>query len=95
MENLARQHGLKFQLWLSPITLSNDRRQPDLPKSLAGKHFDDLQVRRAYLDEVMDLAARKPEVLGLATEVNFPREQPARVPIVRDSRARGLRGGEE
>jgi hypothetical protein len=91
MENLARQHGLKFQLWLSPITLSNDRRQPDLPKSLAGKHFDDLQVRRAYLDEVMDLAARKPEVLGLATEVNFlasnPREFPSFVTLAHEAYA--------
>ena len=78
MQRMAKQRGLKFQLWLSPTTLTNDRKEPDLPKSLAGKHFDDIEVRRAYIDEVMDLAALRPEVLGLATEVNFlaanPRE---------------------
>ena len=89
MENMARQRGLKFQLWLSPTTLSNDRKQPDLPKSLAGKHFDDVEVRRAYIDEVMDLAALRPDVLGLATEVNFlaanPREFPSFVTLAHEA----------
>jgi hypothetical protein len=78
MQRMAKQRGLKFQLWLSPTTLTNDRKEPDLPKSLAGRHFDDVEVHRAYVDAAMDLAALKPEVLGLATEVNFlaanPRE---------------------
>jgi hypothetical protein len=78
VENWSKQRGLKFQIWLSPTTLANDRKDPDLPKSLAGKGFADIEVRRAYLDEVMDLAALRPDVLGLATEVNFlavnPRE---------------------
>src|SRR5271166_574071 len=67
MQNMAKQHGLKFQLWLSPTTLSNDRKDPDLPRSLAGKGFADAGVRRAYIDEVTELAALKPDVLGLAT----------------------------
>ncbi len=67
----TKEHALKLQIWLSPTTLGNERKDPDLPKSLAGKGFDDPQVRRAYLDEVMELAAIKPDVLGLATEVNF------------------------
>ena len=71
VQGWAKQHGLKFQLWLSPTTLSNDRKEPDLPKSLAGRSFADPGVRRAYIDEVMELAALKPEVLGLATEINF------------------------
>jgi len=76
MQNMAKQSGLKFQLWLSPTTLTNDRKEPDLPKSLAGKHFDEVEVRRAYVDEVMDLAALRPDVLGLATEVNFLAQNP-------------------
>jgi hypothetical protein len=71
VQRWAKQRGLKFQLWLSPTTLSNERKDPDLPKSLAGKSFADSEVRRAYIDEVMDLAAVKPDMLGLATEVNF------------------------
>jgi hypothetical protein len=73
----TKQRGLKLQLWLSPTTLSNERKEPDLPKSLAGKGFADAEVRRAYIDEVMKLAAIKPEVLGLATEINFLAAEPA------------------
>src|SRR5271166_1887993 len=57
VQGWAQQRGLRFQLWLSPTTLSNDRKEPDLPKSLAGKSFADPEVRRAYIDEVMELAA--------------------------------------
>jgi len=71
VQSWAKQRGLKFQLWLSPTTLSNDRKDPDLPKSLAGKGFVDVEVRRAYVDEVLELAALKPDILGLATEINF------------------------
>ena len=67
----TKEHALKLQVWLSPTTLSNERKDPDLPKSLAGKGFGDPEVRRAYVEEVMAVAAVKPEVLGLATEVNF------------------------
>jgi len=67
----AMQRHLSLQLWLSPTTLSNDRKLPDLPKSLAGKSFADAEVRKAYLDEVLELASLRPEVLGLATEINF------------------------
>lgn len=67
----AQQRGLKLHLWLSPTTLSNDRKDPDLPKSLAGKSFADADVRKAYVDEVLELASYHPDVLGLATEVNF------------------------
>lgn len=73
----AKQRGLKCQLWLSPTTLSNERKDPDLPKSLAGKGFADAEVRRAYIHEVMDLADVKPDVLGLATEVNFLAANPS------------------
>ena len=72
----AKQRGLRFQLWLSPTTLSNERKEPDLPKSLTGKSFADAEVRHAYIDEVMELAAVKPDVLGLATEVNFLAQNP-------------------
>jgi hypothetical protein len=77
MQSMAQQRGLKFQLWLSPTTLSNDRKDPDLPRKLAGKGFDDAQVRRAYVDEVIDLAALRPDVLGLATEVNLLAANPS------------------
>src|SRR6202790_3193308 len=76
VQSWAKQRGLKFQLWLSPTTLSNERKEPDLPKSLAGKSFADATVRHAYIDEVMELAAVKPDVLGLATEVNFLAQNP-------------------
>jgi hypothetical protein len=76
VQGWAKEHGLKFQLWLSPTTLANERKDPDLPKALAGKGFADPEVRRAYIDEVMDLAALKPDVLGLATEVNFLAQNP-------------------
>ncbi len=72
----AKQRGLKFQLWLSPTTLSNERKEPDLPKSLAGKGFADVEVRRAYVEEMLKLAAVKPDVLGLATEINFLEANP-------------------
>ncbi len=71
VQGWAQQRGLKLQLWLSPTTLSNDRKDPDLPKSLAGKSFADADVRKAYIDEVLELASYHPDVLGLATEVNF------------------------
>jgi len=77
VQRWAKQRGLKFQLWLSPTTLSNERKDPDLPKSLAGKGFADPDVRRVYVDEVMELAAIKPDVLGLATEVNFLAQKPS------------------
>ena len=67
----ALQRHLKLQLWLSPTTLSNARKLPDLPKSLAGKSFADAEVRKAYIDEVLELASFHPDVLGLATEINF------------------------
>jgi hypothetical protein len=76
VQRWAKQRGLKFQLWLSPTTLSNDRKDPDLPKSLAGKGFADSQVRQAYVKEVLELAALKPDVLGLATEINFLAQNP-------------------
>jgi hypothetical protein len=89
VQNWSKQRGLKFQIWLSPTTLANDRKDPDLPKSLAGKGFADIEVRRAYLDEVMDLAALRPDVLGLATEVNFlaanPREFASFVTLAHDA----------
>jgi len=77
VQGWAKQRGLKLQLWLSPTTLSNQRKDPDLPKSLAGKGFADAYVRRAYIDEVLELAAVKPDVLGLATEVNFLAANPS------------------
>lgn len=67
----ALQRHLRLQLWLSPTTLSNDRKLPDLPKSLAGKGFADAEVRKAYVDEVLELASLHPDVLGLGTEINF------------------------
>jgi hypothetical protein len=76
VQRWAKQRGLKFQLWLSPTTLSNDRKDPELPKSLAGKGFADSEVRQAYVKEVLDLAALKPDVLGLATEINFLAQNP-------------------
>jgi hypothetical protein len=77
VQGWAKQRGLKCQLWLSPTTLSNERKEPDLPKSLVGKSFADADVRRAYVDEVTELAALKPDVLGLATEINFLAENPS------------------
>lgn len=77
VQGWAKEHGLKFQLWLSPTALTIERRNPDLPKSLQGKSFADADVRRAYTDEVMELAALRPDVLGLATEINFLAQNPA------------------
>jgi hypothetical protein len=76
VQGWTQQRGLKLQLWLSPTTLSNDRKDPDLPKSLAGKSFADADVRKAYIDEVLELASYRPDVLGLATEVNFLEANP-------------------
>ena len=76
VEGWAKQRGLKLQLWLSPTTLSNDRKDPDLPKSLAGKSFADAEVRKAYIDEMLELASYHPDILGLATEINFLEANP-------------------
>jgi hypothetical protein len=76
VQGWAKKRGLKFQLWLSPTRLSNDRKEPDLPKSLSGEGFADPVIRRVYINEVMELAAQKPDVLGLATEINSLAQNP-------------------
>ena len=76
VQEKARSHGLKVQLWLSPIALMSGRKNPAVPNSIGGNSFGDAKVRRAYIEEVLDLAALKPDYLGLATEVNFLAQNP-------------------
>ncbi|HXN85687.1 MAG TPA: hypothetical protein VN867_06425 [Candidatus Binataceae bacterium] len=76
VQEKARSHGLKFQLWLSPIALMGGRKNPAIPKSIGGDSFGDANVRRAYIEEVLELASLKPDYLGLATEVNFLAQNP-------------------
>ena len=39
VQGWAKQRGLKFQLWLSPTTLSNDRKESGLAKVAGGQEF--------------------------------------------------------
>jgi hypothetical protein len=76
VQEKARSHGLKFQLWLSPIALMGGRKNPAVPKSIGGNSFGDAKVRLAYIEKVLELASLKPDYLGLATEVNFLAQNP-------------------
>ncbi|HVE14649.1 MAG TPA: hypothetical protein VNI01_14735 [Elusimicrobiota bacterium] len=67
----AHARGLKFHLHLSPIALYGGRKTPAVPAYAGGKSFGDDSVRRAFKGRMLELAALKPDVLGMGTEVNF------------------------
>ncbi len=71
VHDMAVSDELKFHFYLSPIALFGGRKNPAIPKSVGGTSFADPKVREAYKDEVLTLASLNPDVLGLATEVNF------------------------
>lgn len=72
----GKRAGLAAILGLSPTTLTDARRNLDLPagvRLLAGPHvsFENPVIRAAYLGAVRELAALAPPYLCLATEINF------------------------
>lgn len=67
----TRKHGLKFHLYLSPIALNARRDTASVPPSVNGSSFTQPSVRAAFIKSALDFASLKPDVLGLATEVNF------------------------
>lgn len=73
----AARKGLKLHLYLSPIALMGGRKNPAVPKYVGGNSFGDPKVRKAYVDEVLEIAALRPDYLGLATEVNFLARHPS------------------
>ena len=85
----ARARHLAFHLYLSPISLDGGRRTPAIPASAGGTSFTDGKVRAAFKARALDLAALKPDYLGLGTEVNFladnPAEYAAYVSLVREA----------
>jgi hypothetical protein len=89
IRDLARSHRLKLSLYLDPIALEGGRHTPAIPESVAGRSLRDPVVRRAYKMQVMELAALRPDYLGLATEVNLlarnSAEYAALVDLVRET----------
>ncbi len=73
----ARAKGLGFHLYLSPIALDGGRKTPAIPASVGGTSFADEKVRAAFKARALELAALKPDYLGLGTEVNFLADNPA------------------
>ncbi len=73
----AAKKGLKLHLYLSPIALMGGRKNPAVPKSVGSNSFADPKVRKAYVDEALEIAALRPDYLGLATEVNFLARHPS------------------
>lgn len=72
----ARRAGLEPILGLSPTTLTDGRKNLDLPadvRVIAGRDasFDNPVIREAFRDAVRELARLKPAYLCLATEINF------------------------
>ena len=66
----ARKEGFKFYLHWDPLT-EMTHAAPAPPKSLGATSFGDPKVREAYIEAVLDLAAKKPDLLGIGTEVNL------------------------
>lgn len=61
---------------LSPTTLDQGRKEPDLPASLRARaapnlSFSNPLIRAAYVDAATELARLKPPYLCLATEINL------------------------
>ncbi len=73
----AKEKNLTFHLYLSPIALDGERKTPAIPASAGGTSFMDEKVRAAFKARALDLAALKPDYLGLGTEVNFLEDNPA------------------
>jgi hypothetical protein len=76
VHDMAVADELKFHFYISPIELFGGRKSPAIAKSVVGTSFADPKVREAYKDEVLTLASLNPDVLGLATEVNFLAQNP-------------------
>lgn len=72
----AHARGLKCHLYLSPVSLDGGRKTPAVPAGLGGTGFRDDRVRTAYRTRVLELAALRPDVLGLGTEVNLLEANP-------------------
>ncbi len=66
VQNGARLAGLPFHLYLSPLR-QDDRTKADYH----GLSFADSDCRAAYMSRICELAAIRPDLLGLATEVNL------------------------
>ncbi len=85
----AKERGLKFHLYLSPISLTGGRKTPDIPAGNGGTGFTDERVRAAFKDRALELAALRPDYLGLGTEVNLlaadPEEFDAYVSLVQET----------
>ncbi len=66
----AKKKGLKVHIHLDPLTgWSHAEAAP--PDPLKGRHFSDAEVRQAFINETLKIAAWKPDVLGIGTEVNL------------------------
>ena len=66
----AKNRGLKVHIHLDPLTgWSHAKAAP--PKPLDQKSFSDTEVREAFKKRVLEIAAWKPDVLGIGTEVNL------------------------
>ncbi len=65
----AKKRGFGIQLYLDPLT--DDRSKPAPPDTLTGKGFDDPSVKSTFKQRALELAALKPDILSLATEVNI------------------------
>lgn len=67
----AAARGLDFHLYLSPLAITGGRDTPAIPPSVAGDSFGDAEVRAAFGAKALALAALRPRLLGLGTEVNY------------------------
>jgi len=76
IQEQTRRHGLGFHLYLSPIALAGGRRTPATPSAVGEASFRARAVREAFTEQTLELAALRPDVLGLATEVNFLASNP-------------------
>jgi len=89
IEAMTRRHALRFYVFLSPIALTGGRRTPAVPSALGQSSFHAAVVREAFTRQALELAALRPDLLGLATEVNFlaanPDEFEAFVTLARDT----------
>lgn len=66
----SKTEGFKFYLYLDPLTgMTHAKSAP--PSSLSGKTFADTELRNAFKQKVLEYAAKKPDVLGIGTEVNL------------------------
>lgn len=86
----AHARGLKFHLYLSPISLDAERKTPAIPAIIGGTSFKDGHVRATFKDRALALAALRPDYPGLGTEVNLleanPDEYEAYISLTEETR---------